>query len=156
MLESLLLKKKVSGSAGPYRYVRLNNLLPPSGTSYVMIVEIQIIDTASATNWCRQSGAVASASSSYTGQTPNQAIDGVISTAPGNRWTANGSPAWFMVDMGQPRTFDSIQIAAMTGYNQDPVKFTIQGSTDGTNFTDLKTVNRGLYPDNVLTEVYKT
>lgn len=157
MLESFLLKKKVTVvSTGPYRYVRLNNILPPSGNSYVTIGEIEIIDSGSGTNWCRQSGAVASASGSYSGQPPSGAIDGVINTTPINRWSSNASPAWFMVDMGQPRLFDSIQLALLTGNNQDPVSFTIQGSTDGTNFTNLKTVNRGPYPNNTLTEVFNT
>uniref|UniRef100_A0AAU7PFM7 F5/8 type C domain-containing protein n=1 Tax=Burkholderia phage vB_BgluM-SURPRISE13 TaxID=3159457 RepID=A0AAU7PFM7_9VIRU len=156
MLDVMLLKKKVSNT-GTYRYVRLNNILPPSGTSYTTIGEIEIIDTSSGTNWCRQPGAVASASSSYPGQTPDQAIDGIVSQNPGNRWSSNGGVGqWFMVDFGQPRFFDSIQLALITGNNQDPVSFTIQGSTDGTNFTNLKTVNRGTYPTNVFTEVYKT
>lgn len=154
MQESFLLKKKIVAAGSTYRYVRLNNILPPSGTGYVTIGELEIIDTSSGTNWCRQSGAVATASSSYTGQTAPQAIDGIISADPSNRWSSNGGASWFMVDMGQARFFNSILLACISGNNQDPVSFTIQGSNNGTTFTDLKTVSRGLYPSNILTEVY--
>ncbi|BDD79371.1 hypothetical protein [Burkholderia phage FLC8] len=153
----MMSKKKASNIGGTYRYLRLNNILPPSGTSYAMIVEIEVFDSSVGTNWCWQPGVVASASSSYTGQPPSAAIDGVIGTNAGNRWTSNGGTGqWFMVDFGQARYFDSIQLAVWTGFNQDPTSFTIQGSNNGSTFTDLKSVNRGLYPNLTLTEVYKT
>lgn len=170
MLAALLLKKK-SVAAGSYRYVKLNHLTCQT-TQYncVTISELQIIDSSSGTNWCRQSGVVASAYSYYhdgvnPDQLPAQAIDGYIDTSVGHRWTsapnANATnftltPIWFMVDFGQPRAFNSVQLAVIDGYGQDPVHFTIEGSNDNVNFTVIKEVIRSGYSTNVLTEVLKT
>jgi hypothetical protein len=170
MLASMLMKKK-SIPVGSYQYVRLNHMTALSAAyNCVTMSEIQIIDSNSATNWCRQSGAIASASGYYhdginADQLPQQAIDGLIDSAPAHRWTSNVNgnatnfsltPFWWMVNFGQPRAFDSIKIALLSGNGQDPVHFTIEGSNDGTNFTQLKEVIRGAYTTNVLTEVLAT
>jgi hypothetical protein len=155
MLEAMLLKKKVS-SSGPFRFIRLNNMMPVGG-GYTSITELQIVDTGSGTNWCVQPGAVASARGSYTGQTPNQAIDGYNDSNPSHRWSSDGvTPTWFMVDMGQPRVFDSILMSTHLASSQQAKSFVIQGSVDGTNFTDLKTVTNQTYTaEYVFTEIYK-
>jgi hypothetical protein len=145
-------------NSGSYRYVRLNSIVPV-GNGYATLSEVQVLDTASATNWCRQSGVVATASTYYalTGlpQAPGNAIDGYIDQLPEHRWSSGSQtpPHWWMIDLGQARSFDSIKIAALTGANQQPTNFVIQGSNDGTNFDTLKTVTGLSLTENVLKEV---
>lgn len=162
MLGAMLLRKK-TGATGPgYRYVKLDSLVPANGSSYVSITEFQVIDTGSGANWCRQSGAVATAKSYYTAtspsQTPAQAIDGFTDSNPAHRWSSDGSNGqWFQVDFGQSRIFDSITIATHLASGQQPKSFVIKGSNDGTNWDTLKTVTNQTYPaEYVATEVYKT
>ena len=143
MLAVMLLNKKISGPS--YRYVRLDGLTGAGG-SYVSITEIQIL-SGSGTNWCRQSGVIATAKSSYSGQTPIQAIDGYIDSNPSHRWSSDGSSGqWFQVDLGQVRNFSTITIATHTSSNQYPTAFIIKGSNDGSNWDVLKTVTGKTYP----------
>uniref|UniRef100_A0AAU7PF77 F5/8 type C domain-containing protein n=1 Tax=Burkholderia phage vB_BgluM-SURPRISE13 TaxID=3159457 RepID=A0AAU7PF77_9VIRU len=167
MHESMLLKKK-SVAAGSYRYVKLNHITA-NGTQYncVTIGEIQMFDSTGSTNWCRQSGVIATASGFYhdgvnPDQVASQAIDGILDTSAAHRWTSNPdsratnfstTPFWFLLDFGVARAIDSVKLALISGNGQDPVHFTIEGSNDGSSFTVFKEVNRGVYVTNTFTEV---
>lgn len=144
---NLLLKKKPSGNN--YRYVKFNKITAtPSTNGYANIAEIQIQLKSVGTNWCRQSGVVATASSTYSTETPSMAIDGVIGTADANRWTSaqvyptdyNSSSLWFEIDFGVQRPFDSVQISSLVSAGQQVTAFDLLGSNDGTNWTLIKQV----------------
>lgn len=125
---------------GPgYRYVRFYNMVPRV-SNIVRLVEVAVIDTASGTNWCRQAGAKASASSSFGGgDSSGLAIDGVAST--NSAWASNGTPTpqWWMVDLGRRRVFDSITTVPGDNSNQTLRTFVLQASITGASWDTLKT-----------------
>jgi hypothetical protein len=134
----------LNGSYDPgpgYRYVRFNNMIP-RGSNLVRLIEVQVTDTTTGTNWCRDAKAQASASSSFAGNdTTGLTINGIIGTD--DAWVSNGSPIpqWWMVDLGRRRIFDSIKTVPGANVNQTLHTFTIEASIDGNVWDLLKTWN---------------
>ncbi|MCL4516322.1 MAG: discoidin domain-containing protein [Firmicutes bacterium] len=110
---------------------------------------IRIVQTGSAPEWwtmaelhvysepaISRSGWTASASSTESGGSTGNALDGNAST----RWssgTAQVNGQWFQVDMGQNQTFDRVLLDAGTSTNDYPRGYQIQVSTDATSWTTV-------------------
>lgn len=157
------MQKKAAASGSSFRYVKFDKLSTSvNSNGYTNIAEIVIQLKALGTNWCRQSGVVATASSTYPTETPAMAIDGVIGTVDANRWSSNldgsvyaynTSTVWFLLDLGVQRSFDSIQLASYFTANQQPISFDILGSNDQANWTIIKQIRNLQYASLTLTEL---
>ena len=76
---------------------------------------------------------VITASSSYSSQVPQLAIDGDDSTY----WRSNNSlPVWLACDFGKIVSIDTMRVVKLSLYR--PRGYTLQVSEDGSNWTDLK------------------
>ncbi len=85
-----------------------------------------------------KTGWTASASVTETGQSPNNALDNKKNTW----WSTGRSQAngqWFMVDMGESKSFEQISFETTSAYAGDyPLGFILQISTDGNNWLTIK------------------
>jgi glucose/arabinose dehydrogenase len=79
-------------------------------------------------------GGGAVTASTNDGNLPANAVDGSLAT----RWSANGDGQWLRFDLGTAQTVSYVKIASYTG-NVRAIRFDIQCSNDGTNWTNLLT-----------------
>lgn len=76
---------------------------------------------------------VITASSSYSSQVPQLAVDGDDSTY----WRSNNSlPVWLACDFGKIVSIDTLRVVKLSSYR--PRGYTLQGSEDGLSWADLK------------------
>jgi hypothetical protein len=76
---------------------------------------------------------VITASSSYSPQVPQLAIDGDDSTY----WRSNNSlPVWLACDFGKNVSLNKLRVVKLSSYR--PRGYTLQGSEDGSSWADLK------------------
>lgn len=68
---------------------------------------------------------------------PAEATDGSVHNHPdATRWSGVGDPTWLAVDFGAPATLDSVRIRWGNTFATD---YSLQGSADGSAWTDLAT-----------------
>lgn len=126
---------------------RMTTILPWMGVSarYVKIVQTGT----SSTHWWSIAGLSiysassfnttgwnVTASSTESGGSPNNAIDGNS----GTRWSTGVAQApgqWFEADFGATETFNQIQLDNSVDTNDYPRGYTVQVSPDGTNWTQV-------------------
>ncbi|MBM7119479.1 discoidin domain-containing protein [Archangium primigenium] len=77
-------------------------------------------------------GFVSATASGHDGNTPAQAIDGVLST----RWSADGKGQWLQADLGRAQSLSGLEIAWYRG-DERSSRFTLATSTDGKSFTTV-------------------
>lgn len=130
-----------------YKYYRIN---VSAGSSWSRLSEVSLFFISSkyvtgeldlVTDLARQAGVVATASSSYSGQGPERAIDG----DPATLWNAGGasSGSWWQIDFGGPVTIHRV------GFRADlMLGFTLNGSNDGVTFTEIQKIT-GMHPSEV-------
>jgi hypothetical protein len=80
-------------------------------------------------------GGTASAKSTYVSAVPSRAFDG----NPGTTYSSQSeaAPQWLRIDLASPVVVRCFYLGAATSANETPRDFIIQGSNDGTNWTDL-------------------
>lgn len=126
-----------SGAAA-YRYWRIYITAVWSGTTCI-ITEIELRGTVGGADITSASTpATASAYSSGT-YTPAKALDGSTTTY----WYSGVAayvPQWWACDLGSAQTVAQVAILPRSTATGNPVDFIIQGSNDGTNYADVKTV----------------
>jgi hypothetical protein len=89
-----------------------------------------------------QAGWVASASSTESGGSPQNAIDGNL----GTRWSTGAHQApgqWFQVDLGTARTFQQLVLDATNSPNDYPRGYAVYVSNTGTDWATLSPVATG-------------
>lgn len=81
---------------------------------------------------------VATSNGNYNAQLPSYVNDGIANSywESSNRVDA-GSSAWLRIELAEPKVVRSFQILSTTYPNERPRQFKVQGSNDGTNFTDI-------------------
>ncbi|MER6172240.1 discoidin domain-containing protein [Streptosporangium sp. NPDC001681] len=124
---------------GSGRYVRMQGVTRATGYGY-SLWEFQVFGGGSnPVGQCGTTNAAlnkpSTASSTENGGTPaSAAFDGNN----GTRWSSAASdPQWIQVDLGSPQTICKIDLRWEAAYAS---AFKLQGSTNGTTWTDLKTV----------------
>ena len=124
-----------------YRYWRLYITANNADSSYTGIGECEMAITAGGLTVT--SGGTASASSTLT--PAGTAFDGIQNTT--NGWvTYSGSaiPSWIQYDFGVGNAKVILEIRLFNQvdqYTRVPKNLTVQGSNDGSDFTDVKIVN---------------
>lgn len=125
-----------TGLVGTARYVRINgtaNALPAWGYS---IFEVEVYGSAASTSSNRALNKTVTVSSvEAAGLEGNKAVDGDSTT----RWaSAYTDTQWLQVDLGATYTINRVKITWEVAYGKN---YKIQTSTNGTNWTDVKTIN---------------
>jgi hypothetical protein len=89
--------------------------------------------------------ATATASATASGSSPTNAADALYTT----QWAAPSSaywPAWWQVDLRSVKTIGQVNIAwPMTKGSEAYMKYKIDYSTDGVNYTSLDPTNNQMY-----------
>lgn len=125
-----------SPSLGAYRYYRVTITSGPADTLIAMSrLEIwgasSKLNTELMSHW---------ASSTLNGQAQN-CSDG-LETSYWQFYKAN-LPVWWKVDLGSSQVMSQFKSKCLTGYSRNMREFTIAGSNDNSNWTDLWTDNTG-------------
>lgn len=135
------------------RYVRFSNMYPAMAGIYISIVECEILDTLSGTNYCLQEGVTATSDGGeYKVTVPHQllrqAIDGYVDILPQHRWSTSIGVAWegdgiyFEIDLTQVCSFNKISLYTLIDFGQQPKSLNVQLSDDGVTWTTV-----GEYPN---------
>lgn len=125
-------------AAVTYRYWRLSISAQNGDTSYAGLGEIQLRPVAGGPTATTTQTPISSSLSSYAGYPLSNLVDGNLSTL----WISASAPAFpftVTLDLGAPTAINEVaicpqQYAAMRA----PSRFTVQGSLDGVNFTNVK------------------
>lgn len=120
-----------------WRYWRIFIQTNNGDASFITLAEVQLRDTLGGADLTTPS-TPALASTQGTSSTAANLLDGGTATI----WaTTSGSVAnqWVRFDMGTPTTVAQVAMYPQSAFpNRSPKDFTIQGSDDGTTFTDVK------------------
>jgi glucosylceramidase len=130
----------LTGLSGSGRYIRMNGTVRATAYGY-SLWEFAVYGTGGSgpTNTPVPSGVLprtgwtATASSTGTGETPGNALDGNAAT----RWSTGAAQVngqWFQVDMGAVRTFNRIVLDAGASTGDYPRGYQVFVSNDGTNW----------------------
>jgi aryl-phospho-beta-D-glucosidase BglC (GH1 family) len=111
------------------RYFRI--MQTGSSTNWWSIAELVVFSSFNSDGW------VITASSTASGTSPSNVIDGDSST----RWSTGAAQSggeWIIADMHSNRTFNQIVLDSGSGSTEDyPREYTVEVSTNGTNWTQI-------------------
>jgi type 1 glutamine amidotransferase len=84
-------------------------------------------------------------------ETVQQVVDGLTST----KWLTRTPTGWIVAKLGQPVAVNRYALTSANDFpGRDPRDWTLQGSTDGTNWTDLDTRAGETFPQRFQTKQY--
>lgn len=129
---------QASGAAA-YRYWRIYVQANNAPGSAIQFTEVELRATAGGADLTTTSTPV-TASSSYPGADyqPTNLVNGNTSNTSG--WASNliSTNQWVRFDLGSAASIAQVAIHPHSSFTVNPKDFIIQGSNDGTTFTDLK------------------
>ncbi len=123
------------------RYVRLNIVTPTSNTdTAARIYEFEVFGGAASTNTNLALNKAAMADSQCgASEGPEKAVNGSVSGGNTDKWCSVGSSKWLRVDLGAAYTINQFVVKHAGAGGENAIwntrDFTIQVSTDGTNWT---------------------
>ena len=129
----------VRKQAGPtYRYWRLSISAQNGDNSYGGLGEIQLRPVAGGATATTAQTPVSSSIASYGGYPLSNLVDGDLSTL----WISASAPAFpftLTLDLGTPTAINEVAICQQPNAAlRAPSQFTVQGSLDGINFTNVR------------------
>ena len=133
----VMTRKQVAGPT--YRYWRLRITAQNGDNSYAGLGEIQLRPVAGGATATTAQTPVLSSIASYAGYPLSNLVDGNLAT----EWlsaTAPSFPFTLTLDLGTSTAINEVAICPQQGadYVRAPSRFTVQGSLDGINFTNVK------------------
>lgn len=128
-------KAAVNETFTPVSTSKVRLLVDAGPVSQIRLYEIQVLSSAPGSGGPNRAlNKPVSTSSTYPGQPGSLAVDGNAST----RWTSNATNnEWICVDLGSNYNINQVKLNWEAACGMD---YTIQASTDGTNWSVLKTV----------------
>ena len=131
-----LLKQQVAPAAAAYRYWRIFVLVNDGGGS-VRINEVELRASAGGADLTTPSTPTTYSTRAGTSFSSAQSIDDDTGTFWGSA-SGQTTNQWVRYDLGAPVVVAQVAIYPNTSATTAPKDFIIQGSDDGTNFTDVK------------------
>ena len=130
----VMTRKQVPG----YRYWRLSIAAQNGDNNYACLSEIQLRPVAGGATATTTQTPVSSSIASYEGYPLSNLVDGNLSTP----WISASAPAFpysVTLDLGTPTAINEVAICPQRYASaRAPSQFTVQGSLDGINFTNVK------------------
>ena len=121
-----------------FRYWRLSISAQNGDADYACLGEIQLRPVAGGATATTPQTPVSSSIDSYAGHPLSNLVDGNLSTL----WASASTPAFpytLTLDLGTPTAINEVAICPQpTVIARAPSLFTVQGSLDGINFTNVK------------------
>lgn len=134
----VMVRKQAAVTSRTYRYWRLSISAQDGDTDFAALAEIQLRPVAGGATATTTQTPVSSSLTSYGGYPLSKLVDGNLSTL----WLSAGAPTFpftVTLDLGAPTAVNEVAICAQPfAPERAPSQFTVQGSLDGINFTNVK------------------
>ena len=134
----VMVRKQAVVTVPAYRYWRLSIVAQNGDSSYAGLGEIQLRPVAGGATATTPQTPISSSIASYGGYPPSYLVDGDLSTP----WISASAPAFpytLTLDLGTPTAINEVAIYPQQHATaRAPSLFTVQGSLDGVNFTNVK------------------
>ena len=134
----VMVRKQAAVTGPTYRYWRLSISAQNGDYSQACLGEIQLRPVAGGATATTTQTPISSSIASYYGYPPSTLVDGNLSTL----WLSAPAPAFpftLTLDLGAPTAITEVAICPQpSATTRAPSQFTVQGSLDGINFTNVK------------------
>ena len=134
----VMVRKQAAVTGPTYRYWRLSISAQNGDDRYAALGEIQLRPVAGGATATTTQTPVSSSLTSYAGYPLSNLVDGNPSTL----WSSAPAPSFpftVTLDLGTPTAINEVAIHPQAGgAARAPSQFTVQGSLDGINFTNVK------------------